>query len=614
MACSPKRVIWRRRHLQRIAISAALFAVLLITTPATAAPTFVSKWGGSVGGADGQLNVPLGMATDPSGNLYVADSSNNRIVKYSADGIFLRTWGTGVDDGSVAAQICTAGCEQGDISNLQGGFAGPRGVAVNGGSVYVTDRNNDRVQQFDLDGTFVRAWGDNGPTGTEFNHPSGIAVDSNGDLYVTDFDNRRVSKFDSTGGFIVTFGWGVDTGTAAFETCAIAANCQAGVSGTNVGQFTLPEAVTTDSAGNVYVADGGTSGGPVQKLASSGSTVTPVIKWGAAGTGGEGFFNQLRGIGLSPTTGNLLVVDQNNRRIQQFDTNGVFQQMFGWDVVPGGGTGYEVCASNCKAGLFGDGDGQFSAAYGIAFSPRGGIYVSDTGNARIQCFGEQPSDCVQQAQQPAIQATQAPESQPSQTPAAPVLGLRVNVSVVKGRVLIAVPVTSAGRGSARASQKGLKFVPLTAARQIPVGSFLNTRKGTVRLRSARNSAGATQTGDFSSGLFQVLQSRKKRAKGLTDLVLKGANFRSCKPRRGKRAQTALSKRALRRLRANAKGRFRTRGRYSAATVRGTVWTTTDRCDGTLTKVTRGRVAVRDFRRKRTILVKRGKSYFAKAPN
>jgi hypothetical protein len=66
------------------------------------------------------------------------------------------------------------------------------------------------------------------------------------------------------------------------------------------------------------------------------------------------------------------------------------------------------------------------------------------------------------------------------------------------------------------------------------------------------------------------------------------------------AQRGLSRRTIRRLRANARGRFRTRGRHSAATVRDTVWSTIDRCDGTLTKVTRGRVAVRDFRRKRTI--------------
>jgi hypothetical protein len=132
--------------------------------------------------------------------------------------------------------------------------------------------------------------------------------------------------------------------------------------------------------------------------------------------------------------------------------------------------------------------------------------------------------------------------------------------------------------------------------------------------SATTQAGRTQSGQFSAGLFQVLQSRRRSAKGLTELRLKGSSFRRCRTRRTGRAtaaQRGLSRRTIRRLRANARGRFRTRGRHSAATVRGTVWSTTDRCDGTLTKVTRGRVAVRDFRRKRTIILRAGKRYLAR---
>jgi hypothetical protein len=147
--------------------------------------------------------------------------------------------------------------------------------------------------------------------------------------------------------------------------------------------------------------------------------------------------------------------------------------------------------------------------------------------------------------------------------------------------------------------------------------------------SATGSARRTQRGDFSAGVFQAIQSRNRRAKGLTELRLKGASFNRCRSvRRGRLAGFAaseraaealaaqrrrLSKRTVRRLRGNARGNFRTRGRHSAATVRGTIWLTADRCDGTLTKVTRGRVAVRDFRRKRTVLLTAGKSYLAPAP-
>ena len=194
----------------------------------------------------------------------------------------------------------------------------------------------------------------------------------------------------------------------------------------------------------------------------------------------------------------------------------------------------------------------------------------------------------------------------------------MNVAAVRGTVLIGIPAGAASRGRAVASQKGVTFVPLEEARQVPVGSFLDTERGTVELVSATGSGSRTQSGKFSSGLFQVLQSRNRSAKGLTELRLKGSSFNRCRARGGSAATRGanaaqLSRRTIRRLRANAKGRFRTRGRHSAATVRGTVWITADRCDGTLTTVKRGKVAVRDLRRKRTITLTAGKSYLAKAP-
>jgi concanavalin A-like lectin/glucanase superfamily protein len=194
----------------------------------------------------------------------------------------------------------------------------------------------------------------------------------------------------------------------------------------------------------------------------------------------------------------------------------------------------------------------------------------------------------------------------------PEIGKDVNIQAASGRVLVAVPSSAARAAGGRASQKGLEFVPLQQARQVPVGSFLDTRRGSVQMVSATGSGRRTQSGRFSAGLFQVLQARARRAKGLTELRLKGSSFDRCRASGG-RAGAALSRRAIRRLRASARGRFRTRGRNSSATVRGTVWITTDRCDGTLTKVTRGKVAVRDLRRRRTITLTAGKSYLARAP-
>jgi len=197
---------------------------------------------------------------------------------------------------------------------------------------------------------------------------------------------------------------------------------------------------------------------------------------------------------------------------------------------------------------------------------------------------------------------------------APALGRTVNIGLVSGKVFVRPPSGAASAGEARAAQatKGRGFVPLKEARQIPVGSLLDTRKGTVRLASAAGSAGKTQEGKFLAGVFQVLQGRRARA--VTELRLKGSSFRRCGRARSRRSASASrrSRRTVRRLRSTARGRFRTRGRHSAATVRGTSWLTADRCDGTLTRVKRGTVAVRDFRRKRTILVRAGKSYLARA--
>ena len=195
----------------------------------------------------------------------------------------------------------------------------------------------------------------------------------------------------------------------------------------------------------------------------------------------------------------------------------------------------------------------------------------------------------------------------------PQLGVSVNVDQVAGTVTVGIPAAAAAgsHGSAHSSQKGVTFVPLSEARQIPVGSFINTTKGTVRLQSAVNSFGKRQTGTFLQSLFQIRQSKKRSARGLTDLSLKGSSFRRCGKGSGTGASAALDRRTIRRLRARASGRFRTSGRNSSATVRGTVWDTTDRCDGTLTKVRRGRVVVRDFRRKKNIVLTTGKSYLAR---
>jgi hypothetical protein len=145
-----------------------------------------------------------------------------------------------------------------------------------------------------------------------------------------------------------------------------------------------------------------------------------------------------------------------------------------------------------------------------------------------------------------------------------------------------------------------------------MGSTIDTTKGVVKLSTAKNKTGATQFGNFSKGIFRVTQTRKNP---LTTLSMTGSALDKCSrlPKGGSRKPVAAARKRRRTLFSSVKGRFRTRGRNSAATVRGTQWTMTDTCKGTLTIVKQGSVVVRDFRLRKNRTLKRGQRYLAKAP-
>jgi hypothetical protein len=170
---------------------------------------------------------------------------------------------------------------------------------------------------------------------------------------------------------------------------------------------------------------------------------------------------------------------------------------------------------------------------------------------------------------------------------APEAGKTVNVLPAEGTVKVKVP------GSNR-------FRELSEGEQLPVGTIVDTLKGRVTLVAAGG-----QTADFYGGIFRIGQG--KGAKPLTTLTL--VEKLTC-PKAGK--AVAAAKKKKRRLWGDGSGRFRTKGKHSAATVVGTKWLVEDKCSSTLTRVTRGRVSVRDFVKKKTVIVRAGKKYVAKA--
>jgi hypothetical protein len=183
-------------------------------------------------------------------------------------------------------------------------------------------------------------------------------------------------------------------------------------------------------------------------------------------------------------------------------------------------------------------------------------------------------------------------------PAPPAFAKTVQLQPVSGRVQIRLPGTS-------------YYVRLTAARDVPVGTLVDTTAGRVKLTAGDPKPFAFESGEFFEGIFQVRQSAAQG--GLVNLVIHDSLTRgsTCGPSAAHSA--ALTKRVLGLLRGTAKGHFRTTGRFSAATVLGTEWGVRDRCDGTLTVVQEGAVAVRDLVLHKTVIVRTGQTYLAKAP-
>jgi len=198
-------------------------------------------------------------------------------------------------------------------------------------------------------------------------------------------------------------------------------------------------------------------------------------------------------------------------------------------------------------------------------------------------------------------------------PGTPTLGQTFNIQPVSGLVFVYV---------------NGHLVPLTQLTQIPAGVAIDTRQGTLKLTTATGGGGGahdaslkTQTGEFSGAVFRLNQQTRGAGKGLVTLMLTLSAFNgapsqaTCKPDGAAADAHAANtnSKVIQLLHASAHGKFRTSGRYSAATVLGTIWTVSARCDGTLTHAIKDEVEVTDFVRHKTIVLHAGQSYLAPGP-
>jgi hypothetical protein len=189
----------------------------------------------------------------------------------------------------------------------------------------------------------------------------------------------------------------------------------------------------------------------------------------------------------------------------------------------------------------------------------------------------------------AVVAQQTPTPTPT-----PVVNKSVVIQPVSGKVLVKLPGSS-------------KYEPVDVTRGIPNGATVDTKKGKIRLFAIPKAGKPAENALFYDGIFTV-----RLGGGVTELRL-SEQLAKC-PKAGKAAASAKKKKKkpkTRKLWGDGSGSFRTRGQYSAATVRGTRWLVQDSCGKTLTRVKKGVVQVQDFVKHKTILLRAPKSYTAR---
>ena len=281
--------------------------------------TFVAKWG-KQGFTDTDLNFPQGIAVASNGDIYIADTGNHCIKKFTSDGKFIKK---------------CIGKQKSKSAKVQE-FITPTGIAVDSlGNIYVTDIGTCYVYKFNSDFSLLTDWRYKGTDSSEWN-PSSIAVDGRNNIYITNVLNNEIQKFNSSGKFIEDWGstgnnekefkWphGISIGNRTRIYVADTFNhriqrftsggsflCEWGYLGSGKDQMITPRAVTTDGNGNVYVADTGNH--RIVVYSQDGRYIT---SWGQKGSD-NGEFRFPQGVAID-TDGSIYVLDTDNHRVQKF--------------------------------------------------------------------------------------------------------------------------------------------------------------------------------------------------------------------------------------------------------------------------------------------------------
>ena len=338
-----------------------------------------------------------------------------------------------------------------------------------------------------------------------------------------------------------------------------------------------------------------TVGNPTQ---TSLTAVTVARNTAAAGSGGAGIFDGSGGnVGVQSVTASIVADNLAGTTPTISDCGGLKPVASGQNISTSSGCAFSTTADPLLDQSPSDQGGQTDVFAFPANSPAKRLVAScpvgaDQRDAPRTLGGACDAGAYESpAPQPLPSPSPSPTPTPTPTPSpTPVFHKSVVVTRVSGTVKVKLPGTN-------------KFVDISKVQSVPLGATIDVRHGKIDLTSVPKAGGKPQTALFYGGIFKITQPG-----GITQLQLTEA-LAACP--RGRAASVAAKKPKTRSLWGDGHGSFRTKGRYSAATVRGTKWLVEDSCAGTLTKVAHGVVSVRDDVRHKNITLRAGKKYLAR---